>query len=97
MDTPASKWEPPADRATFAGFSIEEARGYVGRDAIIREDPYFGRRGLVKKIIPDAAAGFLVAVHVYKRVPNAWGKWEELHNAPPESRKFLEPGRVEIV
>jgi len=90
-------WRPPADARTFADLTIDEARRRVGRDAIVRDDPYFGRRGLVKKVIPDPKHGFLVAVAVYKRLPNAAGKWEDLHNPPPEARRFLVPERVEMI
>ena len=93
---PAASIPPPDGAATFEGLSFAEALRRVGTDAIVREDPYFGRRGIVKKVIRDEKAGFLVAVHIYKRAKNCRGKWEELHNPPSDARKFLAPGRVEI-
>lgn len=94
---PQPRWVPPEGATTAAAYTFEEARRLlIGKDAIVRDDPYFGRRGIIKKIIADERCGFLVAVHVYKRTPERSGKWEELSNAPPDARKFLEPGRVEI-
>lgn len=91
---------PPVERSkdgTAADYSIGEARLLIGRDAILRDDPYFGRRGLIKDVIPDADHGFLVLVLVYKRRPNSFGKWEELHCPPPNARRFWPPGRVQVL
>lgn len=90
-------WQPPTGAKTFAGLTIGEALLQVGRDAIVRDDPYFGRRGIVKKIIADAEHGFLVAVHVYAPKKDWRGLWVDMHKPPPAARKFLAPGRVEII
>ena len=85
---------PPAN-ATFAALTIAQARGLIGRDAILRDGKYFGRRGLIKAILPDAAAGFLVLVLVYKR-DRVGRRWELLEKPCDLARAYWEPGKVEI-
>lgn len=80
----------------FSNLSFAEASRKVGSHAIIRDDPYFGRRGLVKRVIADESHGFLVLVLLFKTY-RVRGNWELLDRPPPDARKYWQPGRVELL
>lgn len=80
---------------TFADMTYAEAVRRIGHDAVIRDDPYFGRRGRVKRVIPDEAHGFLVLVLVYRTKRFVCEPWVELDRPPPDARKYWQPGKVE--
>ncbi len=84
-------WRPPGDKRTMDGMTIEDARGWIGRDVIVRDDPNFGKRGRIVKVIADPEHGFLAAVAVYRWERGAWVIPTERGPA-----HLLRPGRMEI-
>lgn len=82
----------PTPAPTAADYSFDEARReLVGRDAILREGPLFGRTGLIKGVIADAEHGFLVLVMVYKH-----GTRVMMDKPPPDARAYWPPGKVQV-
>lgn len=95
--SPKPAWRPPEGVQTFASIGIAEARTLVGRDAILREDPYFGRRGRIKEVVPDPEYGFLVLLIIYKRDRTPGIGWEVLDKPGALGRAYWPPGKVEFV
>lgn len=71
--------------------TLAAALSLVGRDGIIRDDPLFGRRGLIKAIIEDATHGYLALVVVYKE-----GTRAPMEVARPGARQYRVPAKVEL-
>lgn len=86
---------PPPGARTLADFSLAEARHLVGRDAIVREDPMFGRRGRIAEVLPDGG-GYLVLVMIYKRTKDRAGRFVPMDKPPPDARRYWLPGKVEL-
>lgn len=83
---------------TLADYSAREAVSLAERrpHVILRDDPYFGRRGYLKRVIPDDEHGFLALVIIFKRDPNRAGVWEELLKPGPMATAYWPPGKVEL-
>jgi hypothetical protein len=87
----SAAWHPPEGKLTMQGLTIEEARRRIGRDVIVRDDPNFGKRGRIVKVIADADHVFLAAVAVYRWERGAWVM--PIERGPA---RFLKPGRIEL-
>jgi hypothetical protein len=88
---PPKTWQPPEGKNTMDGMTFAAATRWIGRDVIVRDDPNFGKRGRIVKVIADADHGFLAAIAIYRWERGAWVM--PIERGPA---RFLRPGRIEL-